>query len=126
MTTEGFNQLIAEATPDIRELIIETKHLLEEVYPEYVEVPWVKQKTIGYGIGEKKMSEHFSWIGIYSKHIVLGFNYGTELPDPDNILEGTGKLFRHYKIRSVNDILNPALNTVLASAVQDIKQRNNR
>ena len=36
-----------------------------------------------------------------SKHVNFGFNYGTELPDPKDLLEGTGKLFRHIKIRSV-------------------------
>lgn len=31
---------------------------------------------------------------------LIGFNYGTELPDPAGLLEGTGKKFRHLS-RSV-------------------------
>jgi len=44
-----------------------------------------------------------------TKHVNLGFNYGAELPDPKNLLEGTGKLFRHYKVKSVEDLSNPDL-----------------
>jgi len=39
-----------------------------------------------------------------SKHVNLGYNYGAELPDPKNLLEGTGKLFRHIKIKSVEQL----------------------
>jgi len=76
-------------------------------------VPWVQQKTIGYGVGPKKMSEHFSWIAAHSKHVDLGFLYGAELPDPAHLLEGTGKLLRHVKIRKVEDLDNPALHEML-------------
>ena len=39
----------------------------------------------------------------------LGFNHGAELPDPSDLLEGTGKLFRHVKLRSLEDVENPDL-----------------
>lgn len=31
-----------------------------------------------------------------TNHVNLGFNYGAELPDPNNLLEGTGKLFTKH------------------------------
>jgi hypothetical protein len=30
--------------------------------PGVTEVPWVAQKSAGYGVGPKKMSEHFCYI----------------------------------------------------------------
>jgi hypothetical protein len=39
----------------------------------------------------------------------LGFNYGAELPDPAGLLEGTGKLFRHVKLRSAGQLDDPRL-----------------
>ena len=122
-TFQEFEELVTQCSPSIQELIHKTKLLIKEVYPDFVEVPWVQQKTIGYGIGEKKMSEHFCWIGVYSKHIILGFNYGTELDDPEKILEGTGKLFRHYKIKGLEDLENPALKKMVSGALKDIKAR---
>ena len=74
-----------------------------------VEIVWIKQKNTGFGTGPKKNTEHFCWLMPARNHVSLGFNYGAELPDPKNLLEGSGKLFRHHKIKSVNDLSNPDL-----------------
>lgn len=55
------------------------------------------------------MTEHFCWLMPATNHVTPGFNYGAELPDPKKLLEGTGKLFRHFKVRSDEDLLNPDL-----------------
>jgi hypothetical protein len=47
------------------------------------------------------MSAHFCWIAPHQRHVVSGFNHGSELPDPGHILEGTGKLFRHVRLVNV-------------------------
>lgn len=46
-------------------------------------------------------------------HVNLGFNYGAELPDSDNLLEGTGKLFRHIKIKYVEQLSDKSLIALL-------------
>ncbi len=87
-----------------------------QILPEVVEVAWVKQKNIGFGTGVKKNSEHFCWLMPATKHVTLGFNYGAELPDPAQLLEGSGKLFRHIKIRSTEQLSDPALIELLRFA----------
>lgn len=49
-------------------------------------------------------------------HITLGFIRGTSLPDPEGLLEGTGKNLRHVKIKSVNDLKQKGLLELLQSA----------
>ena len=83
--------------------------LIHRILPEVVEVAWVQQKNIGFGTGIKKNTEHFCWLMPATKHVTLGFNYGAELPDPAHLLEGTGKLFRHVKINSSEQLNDPAL-----------------
>lgn len=51
-----------------------------------------------------------------TNHVTFGFNYGAELPDPKNLLEGTGKLFRHCKIKSIAALDNPDLIKLLKYA----------
>ncbi len=46
-------------------------------------------------------------IVIHKNHINLEFWQGTLLNDPDNLMEGTGKKIRHYKIRNEEDINIP-------------------
>ncbi len=88
--------------------------------PDVVEVPWLKQKIAGYGVGPKKMSEHFCYIGVFQKHINLGFNYGAELPDSQNLLEGTGALFRHMKITRSKQLEQPGLFKLLEAATKHL------
>lgn len=52
-----------------------------------------------------------------SKHVNLGFNYGAELPDPKKLLGGTGKLFRHIKIKSVEQLKDKNLINLLTYAI---------
>ncbi len=102
--TSEFEQAIASFSDDIKQIARQTRKLIYDILPDVVEVVWVKQKNTGYGTGIKKKTEHFCWIMPASKHVNLGFNYGAELPDPKNLLEGTGKLFRHIKIKSVEQL----------------------
>lgn len=121
--TPELQKIIAEATPPLQVLLIETRQLILTVYPLVTEVPWVRQKTIGYGIGPKKMSQHFCWIALYKQYLNLGFNYGTSLPDPQGLLEGNGKLLRHVPIRQLADLQQPGLVILLEAALQDIQTK---
>ena len=51
------------------------------------------------------------------KGIKLGFYKGSELPDPEKLLTGTGKVHRFVEIKSVQDLNNPALKRLLKEAV---------
>ena len=95
--------------------------MILEIYPDVVEVPWPKQKIIGYGVGPKKMSEHFCYLGIYQNHVNLGFYYGAELVDPEDLLEGTGKKLRHVKVRNVAEIEQSSLRDLLIQSLEERK-----
>lgn len=111
-----FEQVILSFSSPIQSLAREARKLIHHILPEVVEVAWVQQKNIGFGTGAKKKTEHFCWLMPATKHITLGFNYGAELPDPSYLLEGTGKLFRHVKISSAEQLMNPALMEILRFA----------
>lgn len=114
--SEGFDQIVSRFDPRVGELARQARALIADVYPRIVEVPWPNQNVIGYGVGPRKMSEHFCYIAVHRDHINLGFNYGSELPDPTYLLEGPGKLLRHAKIATPEDLDNPALRHLLQAA----------
>jgi hypothetical protein len=105
-TSEDFEKIIQGYSNEIKVLARQTRRLVHEILPTVVEVAWIKQKNIGFGTGPKKKTEHFCWLMPAKNHITLGFNYGAELSDPKQLLEGTGKLYRHWKIRSAADLEN--------------------
>jgi len=118
----NFNDAIAKSSPKVQQLSNYLRKLIFDVYPKVVEVPWIKQQIIGYGVGPKKMTEHFCYIAPYGEHVNLGFNYGLVLPDPDHLLEGSGKKFRHVKIQDLKDIEQSALKKLLQTAIEERKQ----
>lgn len=108
-TSKEFEQAIQTFSDDIREIARQTRKLIYTMLPDVVEVVWVRQKNTGFGTGPKKKTEHFCWIMPATNYVNLGFNFGAELPDPKKLLKGTGKLFRHYKVKSLKDLSNPDL-----------------
>lgn len=118
LTSEAdFTAIISAFSPDVQAVARVGRALIFDVLPQTVEVPWVRQKIIGYGTGPKKMSEHFAWIAPAKAHVTFGFYYGAELPDPDALLEGTGKLLRHVKLRTLADVERPPLRALLEVAI---------
>jgi hypothetical protein len=48
----------------------------------------------------------------------MGFHHGVDLPDPQGLLQGTGKSMRHVKIRRMDDVDLDALTALLRQALE--------
>ncbi|MDP1932023.1 MAG: DUF1801 domain-containing protein [Gammaproteobacteria bacterium] len=46
----------------------------------------------------------FAYVGAYKDHVSIGFFNGSELADPNHLLEGAGKFMRHVKIRPGSNV----------------------
>ncbi|MGD9092147.1 MAG: DUF1801 domain-containing protein [Anaerolineales bacterium] len=119
-TTHGtFNEAISGSSSRVVEIAKRLRELIIEVYPDVVEVPWAKQGIIGYGVGPKKMSEHFCYIAAFRDHVNLGFYYGAGLSDPEGLLDGTGKKMRHIKVRDIEMVKQPAIRRMIEAALDE-------
>ncbi len=114
----SFAEVVANAPPEIQALAHAARSLLADLRPGVTEVPWARQKIAGYGVGPKKMSQHYCYIAPFKKHLNLGFMYGAHLPDPAGLLEGQGADLRHVKIRALADLEQPALRQLIVEASQ--------
>jgi hypothetical protein len=117
-----FDEAISGTSSQVEEMARQLRKLIIEIYPDVVEVPWPTQKIIGYGVGPKKMSEHFCYIAAQSKYVNLGFYYGAVLPDPEGLLEGTGKNLRHIKVKDVGMVAQPALREMIEASLDERKK----
>jgi hypothetical protein len=52
------------------------------------------------------------------EHVTFAFMRGAKLPDPQKLLEGTGKGVRHLKLRSVADVKRPAVKKLITEAAK--------
>jgi hypothetical protein len=65
----------------------------------------------------------FGYVNAFSTHVNVGFFHGADLPDPDRLLEGSGKAMRHVKVRWGRPIDTAALTELITAAYRDIGSR---
>ena len=84
-----------------------------------LKVVWTRQKIASYGVGPKKMSEHYAYISPQRTHVNLGFYHGVALADRSGLLEGTGKNLRHIKIKSATEAKSARIKELLVEAIAE-------
>lgn len=89
---------------------------------EQVDLP---ARMIAYCYGQK-YSEIICTIIPSKKGLKLGFYKGTELADPEKLLEGTGKISRYVQIKSEEQIYSDAIKNLILNAFDSYKQRTNK
>lgn len=65
----------------------------------------------------------FAYINAFSAHVNVGFFYGAELPDPHDLLTGSGKRMRHVKLVPGAICNHEAILNLIQAAYRDIKHR---
>jgi hypothetical protein len=117
-----FDDILAAAKPELRSVCKALRSLIASSDNGFVEVVWPKQKIASFGVGPKKMTEHYAYIAVQPSHVNLGFYHGMSLPDPAGLLEGTGKELRHLKLRHVSEAKGPSVVALLRAAISDRKR----
>src|SRR5215468_7823326 len=65
----------------------------------------------------------FGYVNAFRAHVNVGFFHGAALDDRAGLLEGTGKIMRHVKIRFGQPVNAAALRELIASAYRDMRVR---
>ncbi|MCE7012037.1 DUF1801 domain-containing protein [Kibdelosporangium philippinense] len=109
-------------TPEVRALLVrggplavEVHELLLELFPDAVLT--ADDENIGYGTTTGYKGLKFT-VAPFSGYVRLGIAGGASLPDPSNLMQGTGKVHRHVKVRSAEELADPALRTLLTTALE--------
>ena len=102
---EQLSRLVESKSPVVRQLYVDTHALVLETLPGVVYSVDTEDAMIGYGT---RQYGYDGWgmaaLGPYTKWVSLMFMRGTDLEDPEGLLEGTGKKMRHVKLRSLEGL----------------------
>ena len=71
----------------------------------------------GYGFTGRP-SDCFIHVAVYARWVNLGFNRGSQIPDPQRILQGNGNWVRHIRIASLADLARPEIRAFVKAAVE--------
>jgi hypothetical protein len=112
--------------PDIRDLVLATRALvLDEAAPSH-EITYEAHRALTVSFSfSPSVQAGFCHVAVHPKHITLGFQRGTTLPDPEHKLLGNGMLIRHLKLTSMNDLKAPHVRGFVKAAAAAAVARHN-
>jgi hypothetical protein len=94
------DRLLSEHSAELQEIERALRATIRGEAPELVEQVDFANKLIAFGRSMKMRGLLFAIIA-HKTWVNLQLADGADLPDPDGVIEGTGKRIRHVKIRSV-------------------------
>jgi hypothetical protein len=100
MTTDRITKFLE----DIRSLGEERFNLVQTLRKDVLGLNSTISEEVKYGGILFAADKPFCGIFSYTKHVSLEFGEGASLPDKYKVLEGEGKLRRHIKLLSQDDI----------------------
>jgi len=114
--------LLKGRSPEVPKWTMALRRLVRGAVPGVTERVYMGWRVIMYSREKSapgtatKMSKMFCGIGPLKDSVNLYFHQGAGLPDPDGLLEGTGKGMRHVKIRNAGHIRAGAIKKLVRAA----------
>jgi len=111
---------IAKFDPAIAKLVRSARSVLRKRYPTAIELVYDNYNAlaIGYSPTERTSDVLFS-LAVYPRWIDLYFMYGRSLPDPEKLLQGSGKQGAFVRLDDLSVLERPAVKALMAAAVDD-------
>ena len=93
------------------------KAVHEELAPCHEYIFEMRSKIVLlYGATERVIEDGICSINVFTRHVLLGFPRGTDLDDPDGVLQGSGKAMRHITLKKLADLEQPEVKVYLRQA----------
>jgi hypothetical protein len=101
----------------------------EEMAPCHEYIFEMRSKVVLlYGATEHVIADGICNIGVFARHVILGFPRGINLNDPAGVLQGSGKAMRHVTLNKLSDLDRPEIRLYLRQARRNagLKRRSHR
>lgn len=112
-----FQYFLAFKEQELIDLFSDLRQYIIELYPDCNELLYQTHALTAVFSISDKLSDAFCMLPIYTNHLNLGFNKGTLLKDPDNLLTGSGKLIRHIDVSKPTDYRNTKVRKLIKEAI---------
>ena len=120
--TQQLAGFLAKFDPRMAKLIRSVRARLRKRFPTAIEIVYDNYNffVIGYSSTERP-SDCIVSLAANSKGIVLSFYWGSTLPDPHKLLQGSGSQNRFIRLPSAATLAEPAVEALLAAAAAQSK-----
>ena len=108
---------IAKFDPRIAKLARSARSVLRKRFPTAIELVYDNYNAlaIGYSSTERTSDVLFS-LAVYARGVNLYFMYGRSLPDPDNLLQGSGNQGAFVRLDDVSVLDEPGVKALIDAA----------
>jgi len=113
-TTATVESILARHSPEIRDLVERLRAIVRESVPEASETANPGWHSISY---RHPQSGYFCGIFPQDGDVLLAFEFGILLSDPDGVLEGKGTQVRFARIKRKRDIRVRAFKKLIKAAL---------
>ena len=121
---EKINSFLSNYDKEISSLALKLREVILMNLPGITEQVDLPAKMIHYVYGQRYVDLICALIPS-KKGLKLGFNRGTQLPDPGKLLEGSGKISRYVVIKSEKQIRSAPIKKLIAAAFKLYKSKIN-
>jgi hypothetical protein len=116
------DEFIAKFAPEMSKLIRSARAKMRGILPQALELVYDNYNffVIGYGPNEKAGDAIFS-LAAQAKGLSLCFLQGAKLPDPHQLLRGSGNVVRNIRLESADTLDDPKVRQLIAVALKRAK-----
>lgn len=119
------DDFLSKYSEDVFSNALKLRESIFKNLPEVQEQIDIPAKMIAYTFGQKYIEMVCTLIPS-KKGLKLGFYKGVDLFDPENLLNGSGKISRYIEVKKQEDIKLKPLTSLLKEAFKAYKIRNNK
>ena len=113
------DEFISKYSPTVQAIAREALTKMRQRLPGAIELVYDNYNALAIGFGPtERASEVFFSIALFPRWVSLFVMGGAHLPDPHNILKGSGKGVRHIVLENAATLERPAVQTIMKLALE--------
>ena len=118
MTTGTWDDIFGQVSVDLQQIATMLRDTILAIHPAAIQTAKPGWGAVQFGFSARNKEIH-SYLMPQKDRINLGFYFGVNLPDPDGLLEGTGKALRHVKLRDMDQAASKPITDLITASVQE-------
>ena len=103
--------------PEVQELALWLREWVWDLYPSCNELIYDNYNAVAFGWSiTDKLGHTFCTVTLASKYVHFGFYWGSEISDPEHILQGNGSQYRYLIVSRKSDLPRTYIKRLLKEA----------
>src|SRR5262245_60176359 len=118
-TETQIKSFLAKYSPEVRAQLQRARAHLRKMFPKGHELVYDNYNALVFGFSStERTSDAFLSVAGYPRWVNLFFLRGVDLKDPKRLLQGAGTQVRSIRLQSTEQLLEPAVQALIAQAIK--------